>query len=145
MWRFNSHITGGKFSFLRQLFQFFQNRRALRQPQRQSRPNIFSIQREQPHLRADLAMVAALGLLDHLEIFVHRGLVLERRAVDALELRAFFVALVIGGGHAGELERADVARAHHVRPSAEVNEIAVLEIRNRLALGNLLEQIQFEF
>jgi len=33
-----------------------------------------------------------LGLLDHLEILVHRGLVLERRAVDALELRAFFVA-----------------------------------------------------
>src|SRR5882757_2997131 len=81
-------------------------------------------------------MVAALGLLDHLEILVERGLVLERRAVDALELRTFFVALVIRGGHAGELERADIARAHHVWPGAQVNEVAVPEIGNRLAFGN---------
>ena len=51
-------------------------------------------------------MVAALGLLDHLEILVERGLVLERRAVDALELRVALIAFVIGAGHAGELERA---------------------------------------
>ena len=74
-------------------------------------------------------MVAPLGLLEHLEILVELGLVLERGAVDALELRVLLVALVVGAGHGGELERADVAGAHHVRPGAEVDEIAVLESR----------------
>lgn len=49
------------------------------------------------------------------------------------------------GGHAGELERANVAGAHHVRPGAQVNEVAVLEIGDRFALGNLVEQVRFEF
>jgi hypothetical protein len=31
-----------------------------------------------------------------------------------------------------------------VRPGAEVNEVAVLEIGNRLALGNLVEQVELE-
>ena len=75
---------------------------------------------------ADLAVVAAFGLFEHGEVGLHLGLVLEGGAVDALELRVLLVALVIGAGHAGELERADVAGAHHVRPGAKVNEIAVL-------------------
>ena len=144
MRRADADVAGGEFGFLGQLLQFLDEHRALGQPQRHARPDKFRVNREQPHLRADLAMVAALGLLEHLEILVHRGLVLERRAVDALKLRAFFVALVIRGGHAGELERADVAGAHHVRPGAQVNEIAVLEIGNRFAFGNLLEQIELE-
>ena len=43
-----------------------------------------------------------------------------------------------------ELERADVPRAHDVRPRAEVDEIAVLEIGNRLAFGNVLDNIELE-
>src|SRR5208337_4902638 len=117
---------------------------AFGQPERQARPDVFGVNREQPHLRADLAMVAALRLLDHLEILVEGGLVLERRAVDALELRVALVALVVGAGHAGELERADVAGAHHVRPGAQVNEIAVLEISDLLALGNGFEVADLE-
>ena len=54
------------------------------------------------------------------------------------------VALVIRAGHAGELERADVAGAHDVRPGAEVNEIAVLEIGDLLALGNGFEVANLE-
>ena len=72
------------------------------------------------------------------------GLVLERGAVDALELRVLLVALVIRAGHGGELERADVAGAHHVRPGAEVNEIAVLEIGDLLAFGNVFEVADLE-
>src|SRR5271156_237824 len=90
-------------------------------------------------------MVAALGLFEHREIRVHLGLVLERRAVDALELRVALVALVIRAGHMRELERADVAGAHDVRPGAEIEKIAVLEIRNRLAFGNVLNDVQLEF
>ena len=43
-------------------------------------------------------MVALLRLLEHLEVVVQLGLVLERRAVDALELRVSFVALVVRAG-----------------------------------------------
>src|ERR1035437_734465 len=86
MRRFPTDVAGGKFGFLGQLLQFLDDHRALGQPQRHARPDKLSVNREQPHLRADLAMVAALRLLDHLEILVERGLVLERRAVDALEL-----------------------------------------------------------
>ena len=89
-------------------------------------------------------MVAAFGLLEHFEILVECGLVLERGAVDALELRVFLVALVVGAGHGGELERADVARAQDVRPGAQVHEVAVPVVGNRLALGNVLEIADLE-
>ena len=89
-------------------------------------------------------MVALLRLFEHFEILVELGLVLEGGAVDALELRVALVALVIRAGHGGELERADVAGTHHVRPGAQINEIAVPEIRNRFVLGNLVEQIELE-
>src|SRR5271154_1740240 len=89
-------------------------------------------------------MVAALGFFEHREVSLHLGLVLERRAVDALELWVALVALIIRAGHVRELERADVAGAHDVRPGAEVEKIAVLEIRNRLAFGNVLDDVEFE-
>ena len=143
--RLDAHITGLEFGFLGQLFQFFHNGRAFRQPERQARPDKFRVNGVQPHLRAYFPVVALLRLFDHREIFVELGLVLERRAVDALELRVALVALVIRAGHGGELERAHVAGAHHVRPGAQVDEIAVLEIRNRLALGNGFEVADLEF
>ena len=144
MRRLHAHVAGLKLRFLRQLLQLLKDGPALGQPQRQARPGEVRVEREEVHLRANLAVVAALGLLLELEPLLERGLVLEGRAVDALELRAFLVALVVGGGHGGELERADVAGAHHVRPGAEVNEVAVLEVGDRLALGDVLEQVELE-
>jgi len=61
------------------------------------------------------------------------------------ELRIFLVALVVGAGHGGEPERADVAGAHQRAAGAEVNEIAALEIGNRLALGDVREVADLEF
>src|ERR1039457_3748728 len=142
--RFHADVAGGEFSFLRQLFQFLHDGRSFRQPKRKPRPDVFGVNYVEAHLRADFAMVAAFGLFDHLDILVERGPVLERRAVNALELRVAFVALVVGAGHGGELEGADVAGAHRVRPGAQVNEVAVLEIRNRLALGNRFEIADLE-
>ncbi len=46
---------------------------------------------------------------EHPEILVERGLVLDRRAVDALELRVELTNLVVGAGHGGELERASAS------------------------------------
>ena len=90
-------------------------------------------------------MVATLGLFEHLEIFVQRGFVFECRAVDALELGIFLVALVIGAGHGRELEGADVAGAHHVRPGAEVEEFAILVVGDLFTLGNGFEVADLEF
>ena len=44
-----------------------------------------------------------------------------------------------------QLVGADVAGAHHVRSGAQVNELAVFIIRNRLAFGNVLYDIELEF
>ena len=97
------------------------------------------VEGEQPHLLADLAVVALLRLLQHREVGLHLGLVLEGGAVDALELRVLLVAFVVGAGDTQQLERADVAGAHHVRPGAEIDEIAVLIERDLFAFGNVFE------
>src|SRR3954470_24664911 len=89
-------------------------------------------------------MVALLRFLEHGEIFVELGLVLEGGAVNALELRVLFVALVRGAGDAGELERADVAGPHDVRAGAEIGELAVAIERDFFALGNVLDDIELE-
>jgi hypothetical protein len=81
-------------------------------------PGVVRVHEEQPHLLADLAMIAAFGLLEHLEVGVELGPILERGAVDALELRVPLVALVIGTGHEVSLKGADVPGPHHVRSGA---------------------------
>ena len=47
------------------------------------------------------------------------------RAVDALEHRALLVAAPVRAGRAEQLERADLARAGHVRAAAQVDERAL--------------------
>src|SRR5437764_15355686 len=89
-------------------------------------------------------MVALLRFLEHREVFVELGLVLEGGAVDALELRVLFVAFVVGAGNAGELERADVAGAHDVRAGAEIGELAIAIERDFFALGNVLDDVELE-
>ena len=89
-------------------------------------------------------MVALLRFLEHGEVFVELGLVLEGGAVDALELRVLFVAFVVGAGDVREFERADVAGAHDVRAGAEIGEFAVAIERDFFALGNVLDDIEFE-
>src|SRR4051812_4081563 len=89
-------------------------------------------------------MVALLRFLEHGEVFVELGLVLEGGTVNALELRIVFVALVVGAGDAGELERADVSRAHDVRAGAEIGELTVAIERDFFALGNVLDDIELE-
>ena len=117
--------------------------RAARQPQRQARADIV-VEDEQLQFLAELAMVALLRFLEHREVIVELLLVLERGAVNALELRIFFVAFVIGAGDVGELERADVSGAHDVRPGAEIDEIAVAIERDFFVLRNVLDDIELE-
>src|SRR5438067_1361536 len=89
-------------------------------------------------------MVALLGFLEHGEVFVELGLVLEGGTVNALKLRILFVAFVVGAGDTGELERADVPGAHDVRAGAEIGELAIAIERDFFALGNVLDNVELE-
>ncbi len=64
---------------------------------------------EQVQLGAELAVVAALRLLDQLEVRVERLLRLPRGAVDALQAGVVLVAAPVRGRAAGQLERRNVA------------------------------------
>ena len=90
-------------------------------------------------------MIALLRFLEHREVVVEFLFGFERRAVNALELRIFFVALVVRAGDGGQLECADVSRAHHVRPGAEIDEIAVAIERNLFVGRNVFDDVEFEF
>ena len=90
-------------------------------------------------------MIALLRFLQHREVIIEFLLGFERGAVNALELRIFFVALVVGAGHIRELERADVSRAHDVRPGAEIDEIAAAIERDLFVWRNVFDDVELEF
>ncbi len=90
-------------------------------------------------------MIALLRFLEHGEVVVEFLFGFERGAVNALQLRILFVALVVRARHAGELECADVSRAHHVRPGAEIDEIAAAIERNLFVRRNVFDDVELEF
>ena len=146
MRRLHAHVAGEELRLLRQLLQLLDQHRALRQPQREARSHVFRVEREQAHLRADLAVVTLLGLLLLQDPLVEFLLVLEGRAVEALELRVLLVAAEVGAGDAQQLDAAGlhVAGAHDVRPGAKVHELAVLEEADGFALGDVGEALDLE-
>src|SRR5260370_15364798 len=78
---------------------------------------------EQVQLLAQLAMVALLGFLQALQVFVQLLLGKEGGAVNALQTLALFIALPVGAGDREQLERFDLRRRRHVRTAAEVDEV----------------------
>jgi len=91
--------------------------------------------------QADLAVVAALGLLEEGEVGVELLLVEVSRAVDALQLGAGGVGAPVGAGHLEQLDGLDEPRVRHVRPPAEVRELALLVDRDR-AVRKLPDHLQ---
>ena len=83
---------------------------------------------EQAQLLAELAVVAALGLLQTLKIGVQLLLLGEGHAVDALQGLAIGVAAPIGGVAGGQLDAValDAAGGVHMRAGAQVDELALL-------------------
>jgi hypothetical protein len=71
-------------------------------------------------LGAELAVVAALGLLEHFQVGVLRGARLPRGAVDPLQLRVLLTAPPVRAGVAHQLERRDLPGGGHVRAAAQV-------------------------
>ena len=81
---------------------------------------------EEVELLAELAVVAALGLLEELKVAGEVGLVLPGGAVDALQHGLGRVATPVGARDAHELEGLALAGAAHVGAAAEVDEAVLL-------------------
>ena len=113
---------------------------ALGVPEHDARPLLLEM--EQVHLAAEPAMVALLGLLQHVEIGVELRLVGPGRAVDARQHRVVAVAAPIGAGHRHQLEGvADLAGRGHVRAAAEVEPVALRIDLQVLVFGNGVDQL----
>ena len=88
---------------------------------------------EEVELRPELAVVALLGLLDHVQVGVELVLLRPRGAIDTLQHLVLRVAAPVGAGELGELEDLELAGRGHVRAAAKVDEIALAVQRDVLA------------
>src|SRR5262249_1773334 len=110
--------------------------RPLRMPERHPRRVVGEV--EEVELRAEPAVVAALRLLELLEVGVEVRLRVERRAVDARELLVVFVASPVRAGEARQLDGLDRLRVLEVRAAAEVRELA-LRVERDVSFGRVDE------
>ncbi len=117
-------------------------RHALRQVER--RAGRERIEVEEAELGADAAVIAALRLLDALEVLRELLLRGEGGAVDALELRPRFVAAEIGARGFEQLHGADLGGVLDVGPAAEIHEPAVAEDRDLGAVRDVGEARELE-
>ena len=97
---------------------------ALRQPDGQTLADAVG-EHEEFHFLADLAVVTLLGLFKHDEILVEHLLLGEGDAVDTCHLLALGIAAPESTCYAGDLDSFDGTRAHQVRTTAEVCEVAL--------------------
>ena len=104
------------------LLDLLPDRPALGMPEHHARRLFLRV--EEVELLAELAVVALLGFLDAVEVGVEVLLLRPRRAVDALEHLVARIAAPVGAGDLHELEHLELARGRHVRPAAEVDEVA---------------------
>ena len=136
-------ITGGEFGFFRQFLQFLSDHCAARQEHGQPRSNVV-IEHEKLEFLAEFAVIAFLRFLQHREVVVEFLLCFKRCTVNALELWIFFVTLVVRTGNGGQLECADISRAHDVRTGAEIDEIAIAIKRDRFVRRNVFDDVELE-
>ena len=90
---------------------------------------------EEVELAAEAAVVTGPRLLEPAEVLIEVRLGVERRAVDAGELRVLLVAAPVRAGQARELDGLDRGRVLEVRSAAEVGEVALRVQRDRAVRG----------
>ena len=98
-------------------------RPAVREPEGRARRDV--VKGVEVELAPELAVVALLRLLEPPQMLVELLLREPRGAVDALEHRVALVAPPVGAGGREELEVLHVRGRGHVRPAAEVDEVAL--------------------
>ena len=104
-------------------------------PENQARAG-FVLNAEKIEFRAELAMIAALGFFELVQIFVELFLLDEARAVNPLHLRIAFLAFPVSAGDVHQLERLDAPGGRNVRTAAEIDEFSGGVKRNH-RLGRL--------
>ena len=119
---------------VKEILQLSADDSALGQPEDQPGAD-HRIDGEELKLLAQHAVVAALGLVDLLEVLLHVLLLEPGRAVEPLQLLPVGVAFPIGPGDAEQFERADRAGGRDVRPSAEIYEFALPIERYAAVIG----------
>ncbi len=100
----NVLISQGSLALQNVLFEQPTHRRPLGQPQRKTSANRVA-HGEQLKLSADTTVVAALGLLEAMQILVELFLRGKGGAVDALQHRVVLVAPPVGAGDREQLHR----------------------------------------
>jgi len=100
------------------------------------------MEREQIELLAELAVVAALGFLDAVQVFLEILGVGKGRCVDAGKHTVLFVAAPVRPGNGQQLERLHEPGIRDVRPTAQVNEIAV-PVEGNASVLKALDQLNF--
>ncbi len=113
---------------------------ALRVPVDQPGP-VLLVEGEQVQLPAQAAVVAPERLLDLLKVGLELLLRLEQGAVDALEHGVALAATPVRPRDVHQLERLHLSRALHVRPPAEVDEVAV-PVQAHLLVLDLVDELQ---
>src|SRR5436853_5075549 len=93
---------------------------------------------EEVELRTEAAVVPLARLFEALEIRVQILLAVERRAVDARQLRLRRVAAPVRARKARQLQRLDRLRVLQVRAAAEIGEVA-LRVERDVALRGVDE------
>jgi hypothetical protein len=91
------------------------------------------------------AVVALLGLFQHVQVGVLVFLLGPGGAVDALQLFVAVVAAPVGAGHLHQLEDLQLAGGRHVRAAAQVGEIAFAIQRHLLVGRNGLDDSALYF
>ena len=111
---------------------------ALRVPENHARG--FFLEVEEVHVLAKLAVVAAGGLFEHVQISLQLILRRERGAVDTLQHLILRVAAPVSAGHLHQLMHLQHTGARHVRPAAQIREVALRVERDLLVFRNRLHE-----
>src|SRR5690606_4674475 len=125
-------IARGRLPLAQVIDERLEQRPALRVPEH--RADGLLLEMEEVHLLADAPVIAPLGFLEALEVFLELLLVGPGRAVDALEHLVARVAAPVRARELRQLEASTQApRRRQVRPAAEVDEFALAVKADRLA------------
>src|SRR5260370_13807427 len=84
----------------------------------------FVLNAEEVQLGAELAMIATLGFLQAMEVFVQLFFGEEAGGVNALQLRISFLTFPVRAGDAHQLEGLNTFGGRNVRAPAAVDELA---------------------
>ncbi len=120
----------------RELLQLGDHDAAVGQPERQSRADFF-VEDKDVQIATQFAMVAFLGLFEHLQVLVEFFFVAPGRAVDPLQHGVMLIAAPVRARHRSQFEavRGDLAGMFQMWTAAEILEAVLLVGADHRLLG----------